>query len=148
MIKLKNILNESYVLGVSDIDIIAATIVGEAGGEGYEGMQAVKNVLQNRADKKGTIPAREALRPKQFSMWDDATIGISVPGDFNKKGRPDIIQRIIDMYKKHSKWDTAVTLAKSKIKDITGGATMYYASGALRKELLLIGPKIGKILLS
>ena len=61
MIRLKDILNESYVSGVSDIDVIAATIVGEAGGEGYEGMQAVKNVLQNRADKKGTISARESL---------------------------------------------------------------------------------------
>ena len=70
MIKLKDILKESYVTGVSDTDIIAATIIGEAGGESYEGMQAVKNVLQNRAVKKGTIIAREALRPKQFSMWN------------------------------------------------------------------------------
>lgn len=129
MIRLKDILNESYVSGVSDIDIVAATIVGEAGGEGYEGMQAVKNVLQNRADKKGTIAARESLRPRQFSMWDKATAGVSVPDDFNKDGRPEKIQSIIDMYKKHSKWDTAVTLAKTNVKDITGGATMYYASG-------------------
>jgi hypothetical protein len=133
MIKLKNILNESYITGVSDIDVIAATIIGEAGGEGYEGMQAVKNVLQNRADNKGTIPARESLRPKQFSMWNDATKGVSVPGDFNKEERPDKIQTIIDMYKKHSKWDTAVTLSKNKIKDITGGATKYYASGGTQK---------------
>ena len=133
MIKLKNILTKSYVADISDIDIIAATIVGEAGGEGYKGMQAVKNVLQNRADKKSTIPAREALRPKQFSMWDDATKGVSVPGDFNKEERPVKIQKIIDMYKKHSKWDTAVTLSKNKIKDITGGATSYYASGGTQK---------------
>tara|TARA_R110001632_G_scaffold214459_1_gene341197 strand:+ start:127 stop:618 length:492 start_codon:yes stop_codon:yes gene_type:complete len=129
MIKLKNILNESYVLGVNDNDVIAATIVGEAGGEGYEGMQAVKNVLQNRSNKKGTIAARESLRPRQFSMWDKATGGVSVPDDFNKDGRSKTIQSIIDMYKKHSKWDTALTLAKSNVEDITGGATMYYASG-------------------
>ena len=128
MIKLKNILTESYVPGVSDIDIIAATIIGEAGGEGYKGMAAVKNVLQNRADKKSTIPAREALRPKQFSMWNKATTGVSVPEDFAEADRPASIQSIIDMYKTHSKWTTAVTLAKSKIKDITGNATKYYAS--------------------
>tara|TARA_R110001632_G_scaffold172343_1_gene291687 strand:- start:66 stop:563 length:498 start_codon:yes stop_codon:yes gene_type:complete len=128
MIKLKNILNESYVSGVSDIDVIAATIVGEAGGEGYEGMQAVKNVLQNRADKKGRIAARISLMPRAFSMWDTATAGVSVPDDFNKDDRPKKIQSIIDMYKKHSKWDTAVTLAKSGVEDITGGATHYWAS--------------------
>lgn len=133
MIKLKDILNESYVPGVSDIDIIAATIIGEAGGEGYKGMQAVKNVLQNRADKKSTIPAREALRPRQFSMWDDATKGVSVPEDFAEEGRPTKIQSIIDMYKTHSNWDTAVTLAKNKIKDITGGATSYYASSGTQE---------------
>ena len=33
MIRLKNLLNEAYVPGVSDSDVIAATIVGEAGGE-------------------------------------------------------------------------------------------------------------------
>ena len=133
MIKLKNILTESYVADISDIDIIAATIVGEAGGEGYRGMTAVKNVLQNRADKKSTIPAREALRPKQFSMWNTATTGVTVPADFNEKGRPAKIQSIIDMYKKHSNWTTAVTLAKSKIKDITGDATKYYASNGTQE---------------
>ena len=133
MIKLKDILKESYVTGVSNTDIIAATIIGEAGGESYEGMQAVKNVLQNRAVKKGTIIAREALRPKQFSMWNKATSGVSVPDDFNKEGRPAKIQSIIDSYKKHSKWDVAFTLAKDNVKDITGGATKYYASGGTQK---------------
>jgi N-acetylmuramoyl-L-alanine amidase len=125
MIKLKNILSETYIPTVSDVDIIAATIVGEAGGEGYTGMQAIKNVLQNRAKKKGTSPAQEAIRPKQFSMWNKATGGVSVASDFV----PKKIQSVIDTYKSHSKWDSAVALAKSNVKDITGGATSYYASG-------------------
>ena len=133
MIKLKDILNESYISGILDTDIVAATIIGEAGGESYEGMQAIKNVLQNRANNKGTTLAGEALRPKQFSMWNKATAGVNVADDFNKQGRPKKIQAIIDMYKKHSKWSTAVALAKKKIKDITGGATMYYASGGPQK---------------
>ena len=93
-------------------------------------MQAVKNVLQNRADKKSTIPARESLRPSAFSMWNKATIGVSVPDDFNKDGRPEKIQSIINFWKKREPtcWDTAVTLAKSDVEDITGGATHYWAS--------------------
>jgi N-acetylmuramoyl-L-alanine amidase len=128
MILLKNILNESYISNISDIDIIAATIIGEAGGEGNDGMKAVKNVLQNRASKRGTSIAGEALRPKQFSMWNKATSGVNVASDFNQKDRISKIQSIINMYKKHTKWNIAVTLAKTKIKDITSGATKYYAS--------------------
>ena len=37
------------------------------------------------------------------------------------------------MYKKHSKWNLAFTLSKTKIKDITAGATKYYASGGRYK---------------
>jgi spore germination cell wall hydrolase CwlJ-like protein len=133
MIKLKNILIETYVPGISDTDIVAATIIGEAGGESFKGMQAIKNVLQNRANKRGTSLAGEALRPKQFSVWNKATAGVSVAADFNKKGRPAKIQSIIDMYKKHSKWTIAEALATKKIKDITGGSTMYYASGGSQK---------------
>jgi N-acetylmuramoyl-L-alanine amidase len=131
MIRLKDILNESYVAGISDIDIVATTIVGEACGEGYKGMQAVKNVLQNRAKKKGRTVARISLMPSAFSMWNKATAGVSVPDDFNKNGRPEIIQSIIDFWKNREPtcWDTAVTLAKSDVKDITGGATHYWASG-------------------
>jgi len=129
MIKLKNILNESYVSGISDIEVIAATIIGEAGGEGMNGMKAVKNVLQNRSVQRGTSIAGEALRPKQFSMWNKATKGVNIASDFNTKDRISKIQSIIDMYKKHSKWNIAVSLSKTKIKDITAGATKYYASG-------------------
>lgn len=129
MILLKNILNESYISNISDIDVVAATIIGEAGGEGNDGMKAVKNVLQNRASKRGTSLAGEALRPKQFSMWNKATSGVNSATDFNQKDRISKIQSIIDMYKKHPKWNIAITLAKTKIKDITGGATKYYASG-------------------
>ena len=133
MLKLKNILFETYVPGISDTDIVASTIVGEAGGESYNGMQAIKNVLQNRANKRGTSLAGEALRPKQFSMWNKATAGVSVAADFNEKERLTKIQSIIDMYKKHSKWTIAEQLAKKKVKDITGGSTMYYASGGSQK---------------
>ena len=135
MILLKNILNEDYIpcTSPSDVNIVAATIIGEAGGEGIKGMTAVKNVLQNRASKRGTSIAGEALRPKQFSMWNKATAGVNKSIDFTDPSRISKIQSIIDMYKTHSKWNVALTLAKTKIKDITGGATLYYASGGRHK---------------
>ena len=135
MIKLKDILTESYLpcISISDDDVIAATIIGEAGGEGMDGMKAVKSVLQNRADARGSSIAGEALRPKQFSMWNKATAGVNVKADFKNSTRLSKIQLIINMHKKHSNWATAVELSKTNIKDITGGATKYYASGGSHK---------------
>lgn len=124
MIRLKRLLTESYIPGISDTIIIAATIIGEAGGEGSEGMHAIKNVLVNRARLKSTSPAGEALRPKQFSMWNSATSGINSRADYNKQRILDVI----DKYTNHPKWDDAIRLANSNIKDITRGANMYYAS--------------------
>lgn len=119
-------LNEAYLDGVQDEAIIAATAVGEAAAEGKKGMQAVINVLVNRAKKKGTSPASEALRPKQFSMWNKATSGVVSRSDFDVAK----IKSVISQYDSHERWDEAMALAKkaSSLEDITGGATMYYAS--------------------
>ena len=51
--------------------IVAATIYGEAGGEGSNGMKAVANVIRNRADSSGTTPKQVVLKKKQFSMWNN-----------------------------------------------------------------------------
>ena len=117
------LLNESYLNGVDDNEIVAATLVGEAGGEGTKGMEAVYGVLSNRAKNKGTSTAGESLRPRQFSMWDSVTRNVSSKEDFNKKS----ILSIIKSYKSHPKWNEAVTISKSSIKDPTKGATHYYA---------------------
>lgn len=114
---------DSYIEGVDDSEIIASTIIGEAGGEGNKGMIAIKNVLDNRAKKKGTSAAGEALRPKQFSMWNSATSGVSTRDDFD----PKKIQSIIDQNKTHSKWSMALKIARGSYTDITKGANMYYA---------------------
>lgn len=113
----------SYIKGVDDNEIIAATIIGEAGGEGNDGMIAIKNVLDNRAKKKGTTAAGEALRPKQFSMWNKATSGVSTKDDFDSEK----IQSVIDQYKGHSKWGMALRIARGNYDDLTKGANMYYA---------------------
>ena len=124
--------SSAYVSGVSDEDIVAATLVGEAGAEGTRGMQAIRNVLDNRAKKKNTSAAREAIRPKQFSMWNKATAGVSIPSDFKSSK----LLNVINMYKDHEHWEDAAKLSSGNVKDITGGATFYYASGGSNK----IGP--------
>lgn len=121
--KIGKLLNESYLSGIDDNEIVAATLIGEAGGEGTEGMKAVYSVLNNRAKNKSTSTAGEALRPSQFSMWNSATKNVSTKKDFNKKN----ILSIIKDYKTHSKWNEALTISKSSIKDPTKGATHYYA---------------------
>jgi len=103
---------------------IVCTLLGEAGGESnaYKSMQAVANVLQNRAENDfmgfGTTPEKQALANRQFSMWNR----------YNDKS--ESLQDVYDRYKNHDQIDNAISIAKSisGIKDITGGALYYYAN--------------------
>lgn len=110
--------------------ILATTLVGEAGGEGYEAMKAVANVLKNRGKDKGKSPAEIALEPKQFSMWNSHTVdGNDVKNVFK--------MYVTDVYGKNSNiWNKAVKLAK-KIKtlsDNTNGAKYYYNPDKVNPE--------------
>lgn len=103
-------------------DIVAAALIGEAGGEGYKGMQAVMNVIMNRV--KGGDPFRGAvnvvLKPKQFSFFDEYNAGTVKMHD------------IITKASKHPRWAEAKELAlvgmRGKLEDITGGATHYHVT--------------------
>lgn len=108
---------------ITNLDILAATLIGEAGGEGAEGMHAVMNVIMNRV-KGSNDPVRRAvavvLKPKQFSMFNSYTIG-------NEK-----IENIIFKFKQHPKWKLAEEIAlkglSGKLEDITNGATHYHVT--------------------
>lgn len=101
-------------------DIIAATLVDEAGGEknAEQGMHAVLNVIMNRV--KGDIRkgAMECLRPKQFSGWNKV----------NKKSADDI-KKFIDSKRGHKQFKNALMLvgqAKNKsLTDITKGSNHF-----------------------
>lgn len=58
----------------TDVEILARTLYGEARNEGYTGMQAVANVVVNRAKAKksffGTGISGVCLKPRQFSCWN------------------------------------------------------------------------------
>ena len=118
-----NTLFESYLNGVTDHEVLATTLIGEAGAEGDKGMTAVLNVIRNRSIKKNTTKAGEALRPYRFSMWNSATKNVSNKSDYTIAD----IKKIVDEAKKHPKWNTAIKLIKSDPADITKGSNAYYA---------------------
>jgi len=101
-------------------DVIAATIIDEAGGEknAYEGMQAVLNVIMNRVNGDVRKAAMQCLKPYQFSGWNKV----------NKKDVNDI-KKYIDSKKSHARFKLALDLvnkAKSgSLKDITNGANHF-----------------------
>lgn len=56
----------------SDLEIFAKTLDGEAGNQGYEGQQAVANVIMKRVALKWqheTTPRGVCLHHYQFSCW-------------------------------------------------------------------------------
>ena len=58
-------------------DILIRTVLGEARGEGADGMAAVAHVIRNRAGS-GTFPsdpAQVALQNNQFSVWNEGAGG-------------------------------------------------------------------------
>jgi len=99
----------------SSADIIAATLIGEAGGEGVTGMHAVLNVIMNRSRGNFNLARSVCLKRKQFSMWNDA---------------PDRA-KVVSSAKKHPRWAEAVALVNQArtgtLGDITSGSKFYYA---------------------
>lgn len=104
-------------------NIIAATILGEARGEGEKGMQAILNVLQNRLkyaketnfDKIKDI----ALQRYQFDVWT------SRKTDEQKA-------EFVNKMRKTPQWATAVKLVErarqGKLEDLTNNATFYHTN--------------------
>lgn len=113
---------------ITNLDVIATTLIGEAGGEGEKGMHAVMNVIMNRV-KNSNDPVRAAvaavLKPKQFSMFNSYTLGNTD------------IRTIINKAKQHPNWKIAADLANKglskQLPDITGGATHYHVSRGISK---------------
>jgi len=103
--------------------IVAATIWGEARGEGSEGMKAVANVIRNRADSLKKSPKDVVLQKKQFSIWNDTTTD-----NFLNKIKKSILKNPTD----GSAWETAQNLVKNYVKkkgtDNTKGAEFYHTT--------------------
>ena len=129
---IKDIISETVTKEkLSDL-IVAATLFGEAGGEGETGMKAVANVIKNRSISKNQTPKEVVLKPKQFSMWNNLT---------DKKSQIDYVKSIKERAKKNpidkQAWDLAKSLVSTHINqkgdDITNGAEYYHTVRILPK---------------
>jgi spore germination cell wall hydrolase CwlJ-like protein len=91
-------------------DIIAATIILEAGGEYHVGaLEAVYEVIMTRAKKRNKTPAQVCLQKWQFSCWNGM-----------------VVQNQIDKAKKHPRWEIATNIIGTQT-NYTNGADHYYA---------------------
>lgn len=123
--------------------VVAATVWGEARGEGTNGMQAVLNVIMNRAKGNFTNAASVSLRPKQFSIWNNIKDPYTYSTQLAQKARDGKL-------KDKKQYDQALAMVdlamRGKLKDITGGALFYFnpklANPSWAKKLRFI-KKIG-----
>ena len=100
---------QNITITVSQTEVVAATLIMEAGGEGRQGMEAVREVISNRA--KGKTEMSVCLAPKQFSCWN----GISVQAGIKKA-------------KRHPNWNVALQIAKAAPTNHTRRATHYHTT--------------------
>jgi hypothetical protein len=97
-------------------DILIRTALGEARGEGVEGMADVIQVILNRANSGDfpADPAAAALQPNEFSAWNPVGRGGNNPSQFSTDS---------DTYKRGER---ALDLVLSGTRpDYTGGALFY-----------------------
>lgn len=99
-------------------DILARTALGEARGQGEDGMADVVQVILNRA-KSGRFPsdpAQVALQNKQFSTWNKGEGGNN-PQQFKPSSKAyQTAAQVVDL------------VAAGLTPDMTGGALDYHAS--------------------
>lgn len=102
-------------------EVIAACLILEAGGEGQRGMQAVMNVIQNRAHGDPEDFYAQTVAPHQFAVFDSAR------GFFFREFAP-----VIRKARKSPAWSVAKGLVerayRNELPDITGGATHFASS--------------------
>lgn len=103
----------------ADVDVLARTIWGEARGEGWEGMQAVANVVMNRVSIGGWYGAGVqgvCLKRWQFTAWEPAPLGNREAMLSVNEGNPQFAMAM----------QIASAAVTGTLPDITNGATHYH----------------------
>ncbi len=106
----------------ADIDAVTRTMLGEAAGEGAEGLAAVAHVLVNRLEKGGYGGSlyKVAHAPKQFSAWNSGALGGN---------------NLVNMSADDPRYQQARAIAEQvlngQLQDNTGGAVNYFAPAGM-----------------
>lgn len=118
-----NIVSRPLQSAAGDRDVGIRTLLGEAGGEGPEGMAAVAHVLKNRAfdSRWGGSITDIAKAPQQFSTWNAGAGG----------NGPDRIDPHSAAYKRAGEIFDAVM--SGNVVDPTAGATHFYSPVGMAK---------------
>lgn len=112
--------------GHSEIEIIAATLAAEAGGEGEAGIFAVACVIQNRSIHSRESASKVCLKPHQFSCWN-----VARPFRSLKKLDNETRQYCLGL--------AGLLVQKRKLRDSTKGAQFYCRNDcnpSWRKEMI------------
>ena len=108
----------------TDAEIVAATIILEAGGEySPNALQAVNEVIQNRSIKRGIAPSEVCLQRFQFSCWN-----------------------IKPKAQRHPRYSQALQIALSLPTNYTNGADHYHPDYCLPywAKSMTVTVKIGR----
>ncbi|NBP56297.1 cell wall hydrolase [bacterium] len=97
----------------AEILVIALTILGEARGEGFEGMAGVASVIQTRTIERKQTAMQVCLAPKQFSFWNG---GVSE----TKK------QELLNNPQVHNAIRLAKLVVEKRMPDVVNGANHYH----------------------
>lgn len=89
--------NTQISVSVSKLEVVAATLIAEAGGEkDLRAMHAVAEVIYNRSISRKLSPMQICLQRKQFSCWNGKDV-----------------ETEIEKAKKHKKWLNALKIAQN-----------------------------------
>ncbi len=103
---------------MTELEVLTKTIYGEARGERQPGMEAVANVIINRAKNPGwwgRDVVSVCLKPKQFSCWNEDDPNRRVL-EHNLSG--DIVYRLCEQIARRA--------LAGQLPDHTNGATHYH----------------------
>ena len=104
---------------MTDVELMARTVWGEARGEGVEGMIAVANVIMNRmsdSNRWGNTISAVIRQPFQFSVWNK--------NDPNRLRAGYITERDPHF---RTALDISRKVVNNELTDVTNGANHYHS---------------------
>lgn len=126
--------NDELIANLSEQQVVALTLFGEARAEAIEGRIAVANIIRNRVKaqnpRMGLTPKQVCLKRWQFSCW------IPEGGRANHETVLDAARSVFAGERpgpilRECLW-IADGLLREQFRDTVSGATHYYAPAAMR----------------